>query len=814
MGKMKQQNFGNQILLGLGVFALLLGSAYADGTAEFASPWVVDFTDYNSSQIVTHTAKFLNNQAKFVAPGPSPLFNYCSTKYHDKTYTCVGRVTTGAWAIDPSVFTNKRAWAATSRFHYTTEGCGRITISYNPGSTPTSSNDTWAPGSGNVAPVHAQDNCAGSLDSWNINAASAQGFFCPLGAKFRSISGVYTNPYDACSQYDPFSRCPAYWEDSTHHECSDYSLGCTYLPHGACSDSDFNSYVAQYNSCITPITQNNIDNQGVGYDDCFCTHESNGVRDYGFQFANGVWKCLQCAEGMKQRDSTGVGCVSRCAVNQAWVNGGCQACPSGQEAFNAKCVAVCNSALGQVRDLDSGVCKSVCPSGMAATQSGADANGKPLYSCGCNDTRFEAGSYRVPALPTGIAGMTSPAWIYSAALSPNNTDAGCACGDAAKNASLYDQTYAIAAALPTGIPYGLVPMNSTNPGKFVCGCPNYNEKYVLDSTLGHFRCVPQISGVGVGLLAVSNPADLPGSGVFAAKSDSISQARALLRGAGDMTDNYTRRVWKCRPGFYLNGTSCDVINDAVADKFACTDDASQVVPSSVLNTAVGAALAPGGALAGTPFAKLTNKRIACCAQNSAIAASVTKPACVESVLGGFPGGFDGYYDVAGGDNAASKIDHPNRIYLLDAGGRIVTGLFRSSDGTRCNLSGVNGPSAEMDIFSTIAARAKVDPDHALDSPATIAAFGGKADQRCNQLVRAALEATCKLDQFDADGNANWIMISGQKRCVGSPASLVVHYDIIDLRNPGQLRRAQFRTLSSENPGTLANPIDMKALLSQ
>jgi hypothetical protein len=796
--------------------------AFAEGAAEYASPWVTDTTDYNTAQVVSHTANFENSQPKMIAPGPSPLFHYCDNKNGGKTHYCFARVKTGPWAADPSIFTDRRAWVGNAKFTYEYAKCVRRGggAKYIPGSSATSANDDWTSNSGgNIQ--HAKDNCAGTLNSFNLNAGDAKGFFCPLGSKFRGIGGVYTNPFQACAQYDPYARCPGYWDDGSGGCDPDNFDLCTYKPHGNCSDSQFASYQTQYKNCLEPIKASNVDNQGLGYDDCFCSHETNGIRDYGFLFTNGIWKCLKCADGMKQRDDTGVGCVSRCPANQAWVNNSCQSCPSGQEAFNAKCVAACNADIGQVRNLDTGKCEMACPSGMTATRSGTDSAGKPIYSCGCNNPRFEAGTVRVPSIPRGIANVSSPAWLYEANLTADNIDAGCTCGDAANNSSLFDQSFAIAGDInpATRLPYGMVPMTSpTDATKLVCGCPNYNELYQLDPATGYFSCRPQITGAAataVVLTAVSNPADRAGSGIVDAKSTFPTQSRALLRGAGDMSDAYTRRVWTCAPGFYLNGNQCDPVESA-PDKFACTDDANQITPSSVLNSSIAQALAPGGALAGKTFDKITNRRLACCVQDSGVN---PKPVCAESSLRAFIDGggtFDDYYDVPGGDNAAAKITFPNRVYLTDATGRAVTGLFRASDGTRCNLPAAGGPSAEMSIYSDIARRSRVPAtqNNALGSPATVAAFGGAVDPRCNQVIRAALDVTCDANPLDAFGNPTTITIAGVRRCVGAPTSIVVHYDIIDLTNPGQTRRATFRDLSSTRNGTLATPLDMKSLLSR
>src|SRR5690606_36093639 len=96
------------------------------------------------------------------------------------------------------------------------------------------------------------------------------------------------------------------------------------------------------------------------------------------------------------------------------------------------------------------------------------------------------------------------------------------------------------------------------------------------------------------------------------KSDVPTQLTALLRNREELLDTYTRRVWKCRQGYFLDGDTCIAIDESNIGRFACSDDNDQIIPSSPLNPFLKKAMEPGGPLDGTPFSKLTNRRLACC----------------------------------------------------------------------------------------------------------------------------------------------------------------------------------------------------------
>jgi hypothetical protein len=800
--------------------------ARAESIAEFYNPAQVDTQKYDTQQPINHIPGAFMTGTQFKADSQSPLYKYCSATPSGQTYYCFSRVTVGSWSVDPTVFPGKRVWAATAPYIYTRAGCFRRTGTYFPPSAPMKPDDRYD------GPTkydgHAKEDCGGTFNSLNTdNSLRATGYFCPLGSQYRGTNG-FTDPEKECGHTNPYTLCKPGVRDELGYDCSagepypGYTFkNCQYRMYGSCSETQFKSYQSAYNECISPIQKENQVNASKGAKDCFCSHvDGDGVPDYSFMFLGGSWKCMRCGEGMKQRESTGVGCESRCGPNQQWISTtkSCKTCQEGEEAIHAKCLPKCET--GKVRDMITLGCKAVCPSGMNTVEAGQDILGNKLYKCNCLDTRFETGSFRIPSKPTSITGLPIPGWRYEANITSDDSQAGCVCGTGSNNASLFDQAFAVVPAAGANfLPYGMVPLNSVNSGKLVCGCPNFNEQFQLDAATGQYRCVPQLKGPkeAVALAPISDVLDLPKSGVIVDKSNFPAQTTAYLRGISDMSETYSRKVWKCRPGYYLNAGTCTLIDDAIADRFACSDDNAQFTKSSVLNEFVKISLTPpDGVLAGKNFDKLTNRRMACCTGTGLDLFGNPKPDCPASNPADYEkkGGFDAFYDEQGGNNAYAKVTKPNRVYLVDAAGNKVTGIFRR-DGTRCNITAA-GPSAEMEIFSEIAKRAKATPADPLGGPLTVAAFGGAAnvDKRCTTVVRTALEVACMEDTADINGTTilNSIVIGGVRRCIGLPASMTIHYDIMDASNPSETHRGVFKNINSTENGSLAAPVDMQRFI--
>ena len=371
---------------------------------------------------------------------------------------------------------------------------------------------------------------------------------------------------------------------------------------------------------------------------------------------------------------------------------------------------------------------------------------------------------------------------------------------------------ALAADYAAKVPFGLVAIQ-TGVGAFQCGCPNYNEKF--ETVGGLTRCVPKVKGVGAVLAPIpvntdlSTSASRPAAGIFDAYTDLPSAKVARLRTTVDpLGGEYRRMAWSCPAGNLLEADgNCRPIVPADMPKLACEDGGGTLVPSSSMISGYSAIQAATG---GT-LNRMTNRRAACCLSDIKSVNGIVKPHCAASSPAGYAS-FDDYYNT----QTASKNDwgvagFPNRMYLTDANGRRVIGVYRD-DGVECGVfTAAAKPSQQLQALTDIIARASTPAGHT--NPFTgIAnvrpiADGSAEAERCRFVVRAALEVTCPPNGTDDYGNPIMRTITIPKtdptyksgasvaRCAQAD-SIRVHVEVRDISDPAISKRVVFRSLSS------------------
>jgi hypothetical protein len=341
--------------------------------------------------------------------------------------------------------------------------------------------------------------------------------------------------------------------------------------------------------------------------------------------------------------------------------------------------------------------------------------------------------------------------------------------------------------------------------------------------------IPGVGGapdkaVGLTLAAVPSGAllDQPSVrhelGIIDLLSDNPSRGLAMLRSGGsgiDLSTSYPRRVWKCADGF-LRNPATNVCEDKInRQEHTCSDALGVIAPSSGY---LDVAQAP-------MFARMTNRRLACCMGQKRDPLNPTKFHCVQSDASSYPT-FDEFYDAgAGGSLDFAGVKYPNRLFLLDNNKRPVPGVY-TKEGTRCPVLDNLTPTRQMQALTTIRANIQLDTKANPFRGIPGVNAGAIHQIECRYIVRTALEAVCPPEGIDP--------ITGGKRTVTAvatdptyksagglvrqcfqPEALRIHYAIEDMTDTNTTRRGIVRTVSSIGANSEpAGSVDIQRLIRQ
>lgn len=671
---------------------------------------------------------------------------------------------------------------------------------------------------------NAKNSCLSQLgpeDSWEVKRQ-----FCPdeTKAKFYA-AGQQIDPTTACAYLLPENACQVSSCSVTYEDgfCDYYGTGCG--DPDCCGDSrcsgrtgtpDFACYAKaydNYNACVQNYQNQNNQNALLGPDDCYCIDDSQYFK---LDPTLGQWKCQPCPDGTVQdRQGGGTSCKSICAslgpnyfydpTKPGTGTAKCSTCSAPNVVRPTSSGTICapECLANEVRDPTSpSGCKSACPSGMSAKK---DANGN-LLGCACDAAEFGGASAPRSAVQWNTVAPGRMGWkmVTGTASSSPTTRCSCALAQGSADVSAVDSADVISAATVSQANqiYGRVALTaaagSTN---YTCGCPNFNEVFQLDSSLGIYRCMPKVSGADAVLVPYDQSLTEAENGVIGSSSEQSAMKSAVLRstqgsGGVDLSVSYSRRVWKCRTGTVRNpvtGVCESVANNWTAQN--CGDGGVKDSKETILG------MGPG-----VNWSKVVNPLLACCvADNNNDPLTGSKFQCASSAPAPNQS-FDSYYDAPGGTTDTAGVAHPNRLFLVDGQTppQPVVGFFRA-DGTRSNFADSLPRATLLEALSQVAARVSTLANR--KDPLNVPALNGLTkDPRVKFMVRAA-------SSFSCDPAASVATPGGVLRCAQA-REVRVHYDVIDLADPAAEHRTALRTLSSIGAGGsgVPTPVDIKKLL--
>lgn len=671
---------------------------------------------------------------------------------------------------------------------------------------------------------NAKDDCLNQLGpegNWEVKRQ-----FCPDETKAKFFSaGQQVDPSSACAYLLPENACQINNCTMTYDDgfCDYSGTGCG--DPDCCGDNrcagqtgvpDFTCYAqayTNYNACVQNYQNQNSQNALMGPDDCYCIDDSQYFK---LDPTLGQWKCQPCPDGTVQdRQGGGTACKSICSslgpnyyydpTKSGSGTAKCSTCapPNVVRPTSGGSICAPECLANEVRDPNStSGCKAACPSGMSAQK---DANGN-LLGCSCDAAEFGGSTAPRSAVQWNTVATGKMGWkmVTGTATASPITRCSCALAHGGAEVSAVDSADVIAASIVSQANqiYGRVALTaaagSTN---YTCGCPNFNEVFQLDSSLGIYRCMPKVSGADAVLVPFDQSLSDAENGIIGASTEQAAMKNGVLRstqGSGgiDLSISYVRRVWKCRPGTVRNAATgvCEsVANNWVAQN--CGDGGVKDSKDTIIG------MGPG-----VNWSKVVNPLLACCvADNNNDPLTGAKYQCAASAPA-LNQSFDSYYDAAGGTTDTAGVTNPNRLFLLDGQtpAQPVVGFFRG-DGSRSNFADGLSKVNYMEAMSQVAARVKVLANRA--DPLNVPALNGVTkDPRVRFMVRAASSFSC--DPATAVATAGGVLRCSQAREVR------VHYDVLDLSDPAAEHRTALRTISSVGSGGGGSPppIDIKKLL--
>jgi len=635
---------------------------------------------------------------------------------------------------------------------------------------------------------------------------------CPRGSKYENRDGLGSGTTSACQKI--INDCEERAKDKYMNQCNaDYAeamasrdstddplLPCMRPTTMPCEES---AALQSYESCIDSLVK--------GKSDCFCVNKgdptSGGGDTFKFDTHTADWKCVSCPEGTKSDPYTGVGCVSVCSdTTQAWnpKTRKCEDCDG--DVFQGECLPKCDTEMR--RNLDTGKCERFCPPSMFTKLIGKNPDGSNQYECTCEGGKFSPSAPRSPVRLTSIPGFGTQGWAFNPdKISGDVSGAGCACSDFtdSPHVSIYDVSGVIDQPDGGRYPYGRVAVPQAASSLFVCACPNFNERFQLDSVTGKYRCVSALSGSDENALVlreIPESKPLANYGVDPAKSEAADQRMAYLRTSGmegiEASVPYHRKVWRCASGYVAGADGkCKKIEGAAWDSQKCADGDTQVTASSQLNSSVVTMLK------GEDFSKVVNKLLACCLSDRVDPKSGEKFHCAQTQM---KGNFDSYYDQAGSPDFGVSDPYPTRLFLVNTNRRPVVGFYREN-GSRCGFMSGETHARQLQLLS--------DGIHAKSVKNLTGKVTPQDVTQCRFAVRAALEVTCPPATYvEGEGYQALEMPSGVIRCPRAE-EVKIHYEIVDFgpSADAKVKRFAFSPISTEQDGETVG-IDVAKLIGQ